>query len=201
MTPHPPPVPRGIVTATTVPKGSPIPGNLTNVLQQQKESQVKATVPIASQLKPTTAAITTVPTGVQNIAATASRSTSQNITSSSMETDAHAQISPTLLSQATNQLLVANSLLQQTASPNGNTNDMLVNPPQLSPELLAQVSSFLNLPTTTVSKTDTPLFHCETFVSATASSETVAIGPQEMTSDRLGSSSGSCQVIPEGMCV
>ena len=171
------PLPRGVVTATTVPKGSPLTTNLAAALQQQQQKQQQASSlnvsprSLSSQIKPTivpipstrtghsdnAAAVNTnqgPPTGIssQPSALNSSLSTmlSESVTSplSSVSVPSQpTQISASLLTQATNlssQILAANSLHNATGQEISSSPTAIT--PNTSQDLLAQVSSFLNLP-------------------------------------------------------
>lgn len=192
-------LPRGIVTATTVPKGSsftssPLPSTLQQQLQQAKPSQA----PIQPAAKsatdsppklPKTNATPSVPPSSEGSSSDVSNCTSSatvsldnpaaqekpaNDTSSALLHSGTSEKSgfksgpavstaslssltssanPTAVTAAslTSQLMDAHSLLQQqgagvVASPSSVAGSTVPLIPQLSPELLAQVSSFLNLP-------------------------------------------------------
>lgn len=175
-------VPRGVVTATTVPKGSPLTTNLAAALQQQQKQQQASGLNISprtlsSQIKPTIVSMPSSRTGhsvpSSNVGTTStdqgpptssspqlstpdsSQSTtlSENVTlplpSVSIATlpSQPAQISASLLTQATNlssQLLAANSLHNATGRESCSSPTAIT--PKSSQDLLAQVSSFLNLP-------------------------------------------------------
>lgn len=160
-TAHPQALPRGIVTATTVPKGSPLPTTLTSALQQPPRSQgtppTGKTSPLpAAQLMPTATPTTPVPAvgtpkSVDVAPTTGSKTETPQATATSapqLSPSLLSQTSPSLLSQASSlssQLLAANSLLQQGSAARGGPGGIPAGP-QLTPELIAQVSSFLNLP-------------------------------------------------------
>ena len=179
-------VPRGIVTATTVPKGSPLTSNLAAALQQQQQLKQQHVNPsprtVPSQLKPTPTSIPSSHTdhssnSTSDQGSLASSSSQQSAPDSALPesitpppTSSSApiatlpsqspQISPSLLAQATtlsSQLLAANSLLQHRNATGGENSlsPTTAITPQISPELLTQVSSYLNIPNPAVSKAST----------------------------------------------
>ena len=184
-----PSVPRGIVTATTVPKGSPLTSNLAAALQQQQQLKQQQVNPsprtVPSQLKPTPTSIpsshtdhssnsTSANTDQGSLASSSSQQSApdsalpESITPPPTSSSAPVatlpsqspQISPSLLAQATtlsSQLLAANSLLQHRNAAGGENSlsPTTAITPQISPELLTQVSSYLNIPNPAVSKAST----------------------------------------------
>lgn len=113
------------------------------------------------------------------------------------------QISPSLLAQATtlsSQLLAANSLLQHRNATGGENSlsPTTAITPQISPELLTQVSSYLNIPNPAVSKANTQdglnssLLHSEV-VSTTDSGEGLT---QDANAESMLTSMFMCMAVP-----
>ena len=206
-------MPRGIVTATTVPKGSsftssPLPNTLQQQLQQAKPNQPskqssKSATDIPSKLPktnatpsggedaaPTSNCVSDAPTSPSNPATLdkpdvdssvlSSTTSSGNPASKSEASIATASLSsssssahPTTeiaASSLASQLLDAHSLLQQQGAGSSTSPSRIGNStvPLIPPELLAQVSSFLNLPSQT---TPLPAASKSAAVSVSASKE------------------------------
>ena len=172
------PLPRGVVTATTVPKGSPLTTNLAAALQQQQQQKQQQAsslnIPprsLSSQIKPTIVPIPSTRTGHSDNAAAVNTNQAPPTSSSSQPSALNSslstvllesvtsplssvsvpsqptQISASLLTQATNlssQILAANSLHNATGQEISSSPTAIT--PNTSQDLLAQVSSFLNLP-------------------------------------------------------
>ena len=217
-------LPRGIVTATTVPKGSsftssPLPNTLQKQLQQAKpqapaQSAAKATTDMPSKLSKansTPALSEDAPQSASNTTSNAPASPDNRGTQDKSDKDSSSALPPTTTSgnyhsksggfvvsttsnsslsssshhtevtasSLTSQLLDAHSLLQQqgagaSTSPSRMTNSTLPLNPQ---ELLAQVSSFLNLPSQT-----TPLPAVSGSVASTSASKEMNDGTSEPNS-------------------
>ena len=212
-------IPRGIVTATTVPKGSsftssPLPNTLQQQLQQQsKTNQTHAKSVTGSPSKLPTANATPSTNEHASPVITNCMKSSNTHTATLSNPDKTAVESPSPLSQTTNsdgskagtavvsstssstptttsvnptpvtasslasQLLDAHSLLQQQGAGTANSSSTMANSAPMSlisPELLAQVSSFLNVPGQNTSLTDAS--ESVAGVSASAASESADQG-------------------------
>lgn len=185
-------LPRGIVTATTVPKGSsftssPLPSTLQQQLQQAKPTQVpkqsaaKSAADISSKLPKTNTCppggnddipntsnctsdapalicnpTTQDKTGVDSSALTSSGNpvskSGASLVSTASISSSSSSVHPTdVATSLASQLMDAHSLLQQQGAGASTSPSRIGNStvPLIPPELFAQVSSFLNLPSHT----------------------------------------------------
>ena len=197
-------IPRGIVTATTVPKGSsftssPLPNTLQQQLQQQSkpnQTHTKSITGTPSKLPTANATTPVLPSTNEHASPVIPNCTSKTHTASLSNPDKTADDSTSPLSQTASsdnksgskaetaavssagslslttsanptpvtaaslasQLLDAHSLLQQQGAGTANSTSSMANSaaaiPLIPPELLAQVSSFLNVPGQAASQPD-----------------------------------------------